>query len=494
MKTNAVIIIFAVSALFAEVRFENKTSQLGLKLRRGQTACADYNRDGWTDICSSGELWRNNEGRNFEKVFQSRGRAVFADFNNDSFPDMFVYNKHKLLINQSGEGFEEAEFPDLEIDSSLAACCADFNSDGFTDVYVAGYENWKKGITYPDALVVNQKGKGWKKLWTEKKYRARGASACDFDRDSDADIYVSNYRLQPNLLLINKGSGKFENKAKFYKAEAGSRKISGGHSIGAVWADFDNDGLFDIFAGNFAHKDSRGRQPESVFLRNNGLQNDFRFENMGQCGLHYQESYASPAAGDYDNDGDLDLFFTTVYKNASFGRQDHPVLYKNEGSWQFTNVTKQAGLSGLGPTYQAAWADFNNDGFLDLVTNRKVFINQGNKNSWLKVGLAGDGEQIPRDAAGTQVLIETGDKTLVRQVEIGTGQGNQNEKTLHFGLGKRQKAVDLKVRWFNGAEQNSTDTALNSLVKIAFSPSSQKGIPDLNPRYKVRSDSPLLGK
>ncbi|ARN56337.1 CRTAC1 family protein [Sedimentisphaera salicampi] len=494
MKRNAAVIILAVSAVFAESRFADKTSQLGLKLSKGSVSCVDYNRDGWADLYCNGTLWKNNQGKGFEKVFQSRGRAVFSDFNNDGFPDMFVYNKQRLLINQGGQAFKETEFPDLPIGSSLSACCADFNSDGFTDIYIAGYENRKKGLTYPDALILNRKDKGWEKVWQVKKYRARGAAACDFDRDSDADVYVSNYRLQPNLLWVNNGSGEFENKAELYNAQAGSGEFNGGHSIGAVWADFDNDGFFDIFAGNFAHKDSRGTQPESVFLRNKGSHADYIFEDMGQCGLHYQESYASPAAGDYDNDGDVDLFFTTVYKTASFGKKNHPVLYRNEGSWQFTNVTQQAGLSGLSPTYQAAWADFNNDGFIDLVTDRKVFINQGNGNSWLKVQLVGDGERIDKDAAGSQVFIQNGQSLLVRQVEIGTGQGNQNQKTLHFGLGKRQKDVVLKVRWLNGAEQEVSQVSVNSSVKVTFNPTSEKSITDVNSAYRVPADSSLVGK
>ena len=72
----------------------------------------------------------------------------------------------------------------------------------------------------------------------------------------------------------------------------------GGHSIGVAWGDFDNDGRLDLFAGNFAHDDHRGDQPESRFLRNQGSDHDYRFEDMGQSGVWYQESYASWAAGE----------------------------------------------------------------------------------------------------------------------------------------------------------------------------------------------------
>ena len=122
-----------------------------------------------------------------------------------------------------------------------------------------------------------------------------------------------------------------------------------------------------IFCGNFAHKDGRGNQPESVWLRNSGKENQFKFENKGQGGVFYQESYSSPAASDYDNDGNLDLFFTTVYGVASFGRKNNPVLFRNQGDFKFINANTEAKLEGLGTTYQAAWADFDNDGDLDNV-------------------------------------------------------------------------------------------------------------------------------
>ena len=241
-----------------------------------------------------------------------------------------------------------------------------------------------------------------------------------------------------------------------------------GHSIGAAWGDFDNDGYIDLFAGNFAHDDSRGRQPHSFFLRNTGIKKDYVFKNMGQGGIHYQESYASPAVADYDNDGDLDLFFTTVYGTASFGKKNYPVLYRNDGSWEFVDVTEDAGVGTLGPTYQAAWADIDNDGDLDLVTAGKLFINQGNSNNWLKIKLLGDGKIVNSDAIGSQVRIKLKNKILTRQVEAGTGEGNQNELTLHFGLGEHKDTVDLEIFWTKGSIQKLHKIKPNQLIRVTF--------------------------
>ena len=141
---------------------------------------------------------------------------------------------------------------------------------------------------------MNHGGESFKLEWQEVRYRARGVSACDFDQDGDLDVYVSNYRLQPNILWQNDGKGKLTDITGAFGALANGPGFGGGHSIGAAWGDFDNDGNIDLFAGNFAHKDSRGNQPESVWLRNTGKENQFKFENKGQGGSFIRSLILAP--------------------------------------------------------------------------------------------------------------------------------------------------------------------------------------------------------
>ena len=470
---NRYKIIFTVSMCLIETVsfgqvFIDKTSEFGLKLTTNQAVCIDYDNDGWVDIYASGVLWKNNKGNSFSKVFEKGSNAIWADFDNDGYSDLFCYSTQRLFWNDHGKDFVSKPFPKNLISSSLGASLADYNGDGFIDIYIGGYENWEEGKTYPDVLLMNYEGKSWENAFSDDRHRARGITSCDFDNDGDVDIYVSNYRLQPNVLWRNNGSGKFVDVAVSHNAVATWEGFAGGHSIGAAWGDFDNDGNIDLFAGNFAHDDSRGHQPHSFFLRNTGYEKDYIFENKGECGLHYQESYASPAVSDYDNDGDLDLYFTTVYATASFGKKNYPVLYRNEGDWKFVDVTEKSGLDKLGSTYQAAWADIDNDGDVDLVTDGKLLINQGNRNSWLKVKLFGDGKIINSDAIGSQVRIRLKEKILTRQVEAGTGQGNQNEMTLHFGLGKYNDTVELEIFWAKGLTQKLYKIKPNQLIKVKF--------------------------
>ncbi|MBL7133613.1 MAG: CRTAC1 family protein, partial [Phycisphaerae bacterium] len=180
------------------------------------------------------------------------------------------------------------------------------------------------------------------------------------------------------------------------------------------------------------------------------------------------ESFASPALGDFDNDGLLDLFFSTVYP------RDHCVLYRNMGNWKFTDATKATGISGR-LTYQATWADFDNDGDLDLLTGGKLFRNALRGSGWLKVRLVGDGRRINRDAVGAQVRIAIGGRTLTRQVETGTGEGNQNDPTLHFGLGAVGGEVTVAVCWPDGTTQKLT-VKPNRTIVIRHAPAAAQAV------------------
>lgn len=447
--------------------FRDVTTQYGLTLAPDQACFADFDQDGWPDLCASGAVWHNNQGHTFTKVADI-GLSVAADYDNDGYPDLFSWSQQALYHNDKGKGFTRIDVAGLPATVSRGACWGDFNNDGFVDLYVCGYEDWEKNITYPSFILTNRNGKSFEVTWTDATYRTRGVTACDFDRDNDLDVYASNYRLQPNRLLLNDGTGKFSDHASDYNAIATSPGFDGGHSIGAAWGDFDNDGEFDIFAGNFAHVDDRGDQPKSRFLRNLGKPSGYKFQDLGPCGVFYQESYASPAAADYDNDGNLDLYFTTVYGVASFGKKNFPVLFHNEGKFAFSDATLATGLAEQVPTYQAAWADIDRDGDLDLVTGGKLFRNEGNENAWLELKVVGDGKTVNKSAIGTQVRVKLGDRTLTRQVEAGTGEGNQNDLALHFGLGSYKRKVDLEVTWPNGKRQTARRVSPGHIFILSY--------------------------
>ena len=470
---GAALVFLAVGAVICSAQpaptFKDCTAQLSLQLANDTACWVDVDNDGWVDLVAGGVVWHNNAGKGFAKLAEGLGGGIVAaDYDNDGFVDLFSCATLQVYHNNGGKGFTPIPMPKLPKTVSRGACWGDFNNDGFVDLYIGGYEDWDANITYPSMVLLNEGGKGFKLAWTDGRYRARGVTACDFNQDGALDVYVSDYRLQPNVLWLNDGQGHFKDMTGAYDAVATSPGFDGGHSIGAAWGDFDNDGRFDLFAGNFAHVDDRGDQPKSRFLRNQGPDKGHVFEDMGPCGVFYQESYASPAAGDFDNDGLLDLFFTTVYGVASFGKPNHAVLYRNGGHFAFTDATQAAGLAGLEPTYQAAWADFNHDGRLDLVTAGKLFVNAGPKGHWLELRLYGDGRTVNWSAIGAQVRIRLDDRILTRQVEAGTGEGNQNDLTLHFGLGTHAGPVTLEILWPGGAKQTVPNVAIDRVAAVRF--------------------------
>ena len=463
----------------AEAEFRDASKEFGFS-GGGKAAFVDFDGDGWVDLYA-GKLFRNDQGKKFvvaDKAGVPGGEVIWGDFDNDGLTDLFQFTGAGSLHRNTGKGtFEKVEFPTLPTVNSRGAAWLDINNDGLLDLYVGGYEIWTKAV-HPDAIYINQGGGKFVKHWQSKdgNYSARGVTAADFNEDGFVDVYVSNYRLQPNHLWKNgaKGKGLFTNVAMDVGAAGkpssvipytgGIKYPVCGHTIGSCFGDLDNDGHLDIFVGNFAHAAAYQNRPQ--FLRNKGPKGDYKFEDKsGGAGLGYQESYASPALGDFDNDGDLDLYFTTVYGH------NHSVLYSNEGGWKFKNITAEQKLSSLPPTYQSAWGDVDNDGDLDLCTAGRLFINEGTpgkSGNWLSLVLEGDGKKVNRSAIGALVRIKQKDRVLSRHVESGTGEGNQNDLRLHFGLGSHTGQVDLEVTWPGAVVQHVKGLAVNKSHRIRF--------------------------
>lgn len=416
----------------------------------------DVNGDGFPDLMTEKGLWRNDAGRRLIHTETALGGGVFGDFDNDGRADFFSCQQRKLFHQQPDGTFADAShlLPELPMTSCLAANWADHDNDGDLDLYVGGYEGEYPSPYQPDVILRNDGDAGFTIAWQQAGDidPARGATTADYDNDGDLDLYISNYRLEANLLLENDGHGNFTNVAH----ERGVAGVddgyahSFGHTIGSAWGDLDNDGHIDLFVGNFSHPHPHQDRPK--FYKNlgpaPGTDQHYAFEDQSETAkLAWQESFASPSLIDLDNDGDLDLYYTTVYKG------DHCVLYRNDGDWRFTDITEEAGLVGLGRTYQASWADVDGDGDLDLVTAGKLFINQGNNNHWLGVTLIGDGQNINRDAVGAQVRVQLADRVLLRQITAGSAQTNQSDPTVHLGLGDHAAPITLEVTWSNGQRQ-----------------------------------------
>jgi hypothetical protein len=456
-----------------------------------KAAFADFNNDGLVDVLTDG-LWRNDGNGSFTEVVDGLAHGIWADFDNDGFLDIFAYGGRRLFRNINGESFQDVSgsmLPAFPMSETRGAVWGDFDGDAFVDLYVGGYEIWPNPYQ-PDVILMNEGGESFRTAWTQSGDvdPARGITAVDFDEDGDIDVYVSNYRLEQNQLWTNNGSGGFSNTAPSRGVEGTDDGFtwSYGHTIGSAFGDLDSDGHIDLFVGNFSHPDAFQDRPR--FYRNRGPSFGWSFEDRSaDAQLGWKESFASPSLGDMDNDGDLDLHFTAVYVG------DRPVLYENNGDFRFKNVSSTIG-SGLvrANTYQSAWADIDNDGDLDLLTGGSIHANTGNANGWLKVRLHGDGIVVNRAAIGAQARVSVNGSTMARFVGGGMGEGNQNDLTLHFGLGSFDgDEVPLEVFWPDGTLETTT-VAPNQTIEFTYGETLCGAVRDLPDSYLDELDETVL--
>jgi hypothetical protein len=468
----------------APVTFTDVTASAGIRLDATFTwglAWGDYNNDGYADLFVSRHgaapsLYRNNRDGTFTDVTRQAGVALrtdrhgcsWGDYNADTFLDLYcatgAENGKGSIPNQlfrnDGTGIFTDVAAELGVDDGpgrgRTANWLDYDADGHLDLYVAN----DRRDGFPSRLFRGAfaafEDVSHEANVADGLYLARGGSSwADYDGDGAPDILVAAYgRL---VLHQNQGNGTFLDKA----ASAGL--VVAKARIGA-WGDYDNDGDLDLFVG--------GGGPE-VLYQNLG---DDTFRDVTASSGLAQSAVQGAMWGDYDNDGDLDLFVVNRY-NPSLAQNAPDALYLNNGDGTFSNV---AGLAGVvGPTSgrgdSAAWADFNNDGFLDLfVTNgdgkflqpgpAALYRNDGNGNHWLELRLHGTTNNT--FGYGAKVWITSNGKGQFRQLTDDVVTRAQSDQIVHFGLGSATTVDEISIRWPNGQIQRLFDVAANQILSI----------------------------
>jgi len=179
------------------------------------------------------------------------------------------------------------------------------------------------------------------------------------------------------------------------------------------------------------------------------------FAKVTDSPLVNEATWSSGSAwGDYDKDGDIDL--------AVGGYDGDNLLFKNDGAGNFEKVLDNVFVNDGSYTEGLAWADFDDDGDLDIFTaknnyfggNNSFFTNNGNTNNWVKLKIIGDGLYNNYDAIGAKVFVYAtiGGEPVMQMREIvttsGGGQGGQNEMVQFFGLSDASIIDSVKVEWF----------------------------------------------
>lgn len=423
--------------------------------------------------------------------------AAWGDYDGDGNLDLFVSNfgtPFNFLYRNNGDGsFSRVTTGAIATDDPNSEGCAwgDYDNDGQLDLFVA------VGLNGNDLLYRNNGDGTFTRITAGPVVASggssRGAAWGDYDNDGYLDLFVSNERGQNNFLFRNQGDGSFA------RITTGRIVTDGGNSTGCAWGDYDNDGWLDLFVpnhgeNNFLYHNNRDGSFSKITsgrivtdggnsfgaawgdYDNDGLldlfvananQKNFLYHNSGDgtftkitTGAIVNDiGYSWGAAwADYDNDGNLDLFVANGPPNGP-GQNDF--LYHNNGDGTFTRITTGSlandGAIGDG----CAWGDFNHDGFLDLFVsnlngqNNFLYRNNGNSHHWLAVRCAG---RVSNWAGiGAKVRVEATAagqaRRQSREISGGSGYASQNSLTAHFGLGNATHIDLVRIEWPSGIVQ-----------------------------------------
>ncbi|MDE2889980.1 MAG: FG-GAP-like repeat-containing protein [Gemmatimonadota bacterium] len=421
-------------------------------------AWADYDRDGDPDLYVVRSLHTNllyrNEGDGFTDVSAMAGvqgednddgsAAAWADYDGDGDLDLYVTNyglPNRLYRNDDGEFIDVAA--EAGVDDSgdgYGAAWADVDRDGDPDLYVANFgENRfyrNEGSSFVEAAReagLADDGSSLQPAWA------------DYDGDGDPDLFLANSG--PNRLFRN-DRGSFVD----VTVEAGLSELGlGGPSFGASWGDFDNDRDLDLYVPYYEEGNRLYVNDGGQFLESSGSLNAGGADTSRSRGAVW---------GDFDNDGDLDLYVTNG------GQKNN--LFRNDGD-TFIDVADSFRVSGGANSRGVALADVNGDGGLDIFVavqngGDHLFLNRESNGNWLSVRPRGT--KSSSDAIGTRFEVAFEGRGAVREITGGASYLSQDALTAAFGLGDAERVDTLTVRWPSGIAQRMYNIAANTVLDL----------------------------
>lgn len=436
------------------------------------TAWADYDNDGYQDLylAVNGEnkLYRNRQDGTFEDVSAVAGvndtscsvAATWGDVNNDGWLDIYISNerdeRNKLYLNQGDGTFSEISASAGVDDAHFAqgGAWADYDGDRDLDFFLLQDDVENRffrnngDLTFTDVAP---------QLSMDDPEAAYGIQWGDFDNDNDQDLFLTNCKGNTgktwiNLLYRNNGDGTFNE----IGAAAGVDYF--GKSQGAIWLDIDNDLDLDLLVVN-------SDASESLILYEN--QNGQFTDITQQAGLfNFGQPYA-PTSGDYDNDGDVDFLVVGFNPSKKF--------FENQGDGTFADASDLVQFPDPDTPFfnTASTADYDNDGFLDLIIGDQrgvgyLFHNkpapQNAGNNWLILKMRGT-ESNPF-GVGAKAIAINDDLRQMRYVSAGMGIYSQDMLPLHFGFGDRTSVDSLLIFWPSGVKDTLLNVATNQIITL----------------------------
>jgi enediyne biosynthesis protein E4 len=503
----------------------------------------DYNQDGWPDIYvtnsregSMNALYRNNHDGTFTDVAPQLGiadvnkpgtgvsmGAVWGDYDNDGYPDLFLikWGRPELFHNDHGHGFtrvsEKAGLPKWI--NANTALWFDYDGDGLLDLFVGGYYNenidlWHLKTTkiMPDSFEYAKNG-GRKylfhnlgngkfeevsaKVGINSRRWALASGAADLSGTGHPDLFVANdYGVSE--LYINDGK-RFQEEGE--QTGVGFSPKSG---MNVAFGDIFNQGKYSVYVSNIS-EDGILIQGNNLWVPKEGTSgNSIQYENMARdLGVELGGWSFGAQFGDFNNDGNLDLFLTNGYISADRNRSywydfakvaggnstiigdannwpafdgrslsgyQQKRVWLNDGAGKFEDVAQAVGVTDTHDGRAVAVADLWNRGVLDVVVanqNGPLLIYKNTvdpRNKWIEFNL--EGTKSNRSAIGAQVDLFWNGQHQIQEVSGGCGFAAQNDLRLHFGLGRNPQIEKAVIHWPSGQIQTLDKLSPDQLYKI----------------------------
>ncbi len=484
-------------------------------------AILDYDGDGWSDVYflngaplrgtvfdtrPHNVLYRNNGNGTFSDVTLAAGvgdsgfglGVVAGDLDNDGDQDLFINNfGENILYRNNGDG----TFSDVSHSAGIGhehmvgggACFLDSDNDGDLDLYVGNYVDFSydgeanaeakrreffSGPTDYTPLADNMFRNNGDGTFTDVsvssgiglvKGTTMGMISFDYEEDGDSDLFICNDAMQ-NFLFQNIGDGRFLERG-LMAGLAYNFRGDGNGSMGVDCGDYNADGLLDLFMTNYM------REMPVIYCNLGAGMFEDQTRIAGIGGRALPETTWGTSLGDFDNDGDCDIFmacgdiFTGV--RASRDAVDHRaanIVLANRGNGTFADVTRQGG-SGMRVrecSRGVVFNDLDNDGDLDaaiLNSNAPATILRNDSpghGNWLQIRLRG--VRRTREGIGARIKVFSGDKKLTVEMHCGRGYQSHSASVSHFGLGAEERIDRIEVYWLGGDRETFYNVPINQRV------------------------------
>ncbi|HSO76531.1 MAG TPA: CRTAC1 family protein [Blastocatellia bacterium] len=504
----------------------------------------DFDRDGWQDlyVTNSGEgshnaLYRNQGDGTFTDVAAELGigdlnkpgtgvsmGAVWGDYDNDGFEDMFLYKwgRPELFHNDEGRGFasvtEKAALPAWI--NANSAVWLDFDRDGHLDLFVGGYyredldlwnlantqmmpESFEYALNGGRKYLLRNLGNGSfeevsEQLGIRSRRWALAAAAADLRDTGYPDVFIANdYGVSE--VFFNDGGSKFREAGK--ATGIGFAPKSG---MNAAVGDVFNRGNFAIYVTNISEEGAL-LQGNNLWVPREGTAGDgIVYDNLARVtGVELGGWSFGAQFGDLNNDGRLDLYLTNGYVSADKGSSywydftkitggnssiigdaknwppmgsrslsgyQRKRVWLNDGAGKLTDVALAVGVTDQYDGRAVAIADLWNRGALDvIVANQKgpllVYRNTVSAEArWIEFEL--EGTRSNRSAIGAQVRLFYNGEQQLQEVSGGSGFCAQNQRRLHFGLGRDPRVERAVIRWPSGQTQTLNAPEIGKIHKV----------------------------